>query len=60
MWLVTKQNGASRLEALGNTQNRADIKLAKSYLLGEKAIPKIKMIYIELMKASRIKPLAFI
>lgn len=42
MWLVTKQNGASRLEALGNTQNRADIKLAKSYLLGEKAIPKIK------------------
>lgn len=42
MWLVSKQNGASVFEELGNTQSRADIKLAKSYLLGSKAVPKIK------------------
>lgn len=42
MWLVTKQNGASIFESLGNTQTRSDIKLAKSYLLGSKAVPRIK------------------
>lgn len=42
MWLVSKENGSTNLESVGDTTIRADKKLIKEYLLGCKGVPKIK------------------
>lgn len=43
--LVTKINGSSTIESLGDTQIRADKTLNKAYLLGQIGVPKIKNDY---------------
>lgn len=40
--LVSKMNGSSIIESIGDTQIRSDKKLVKEYLLGNKGVPNIK------------------
>lgn len=40
--LVSKINGSSKIESIGDTQIRSDKKLVKEYLLGNKGVPNIK------------------
>ena len=42
MWFISKSAGASHLQSLGSTNERADKKRVKSYLLGDVAVPIIK------------------
>ena len=41
IWFVSKENGHSILSKLDPTKDRADKKLVKAYLEGDKGTPKI-------------------